>query len=233
MTNLQKLHYINIHTHNLNLNSNIHCIYNLFHTELEIAQINPKNLYSIGIHPWQTENIDILTETEKILKFASLPNIIAIGECGIDKLKGTDLINQTKAFESQAMIAEQLKKPIIIHCVKAFDEIIEIKRKIKPTVSWIIHGYRQSPELAKQLINEGFILSFGEKVLNNEQLTQTLPELLKSNTFFLETDNIDNKAVLNLYSQFSKILAITETSLIEQIATSFENVFKTSINTHK
>ena len=233
MTHLQNLSYINIHTHNLNLNSNIHCIYNLFHTDLEIAKINPKNLYSIGIHPWQTVNINIPIEIEKIQKFASLSNVIAIGECGIDKLKGTDLLDQANAFESQAIIAEQVKKPIIIHCVKAFDEIIEIKRRIKPKVSWIIHGYRQSPELAKQLMNEGFILSFGEKVLNNEELTQALPKLLKNNIFFLETDNIDNKAILNLYSQFSKKLGITETNLVVQIETSFEKVFKTDLNSYK
>jgi len=227
------LNYINIHIHNASLNNNILCITSLFHTELFIAENNSTNFYSIGIHPWQTENIDFAMEIQRILDRASLPNIIAIGECGIDKLKGADLQTQIKIFEAQIDIAEKVQKPLIIHCVKAFDEIIEIKRRKKPKATWIIHGFRQSPELAKQLINEGFILSFGLKALKNEQLTPLLPEILKNNTFFLETDTNESAAIIELYSLISEIIGISEKKLAEQLLVSFENIFKTNVNTYQ
>jgi TatD DNase family protein len=222
--------YFNIHTHNTCQINNIVCIQSLFHSELSITDNNLSNFYSIGIHPWHTENIDIAAESEKISSKAHLNNVVAIGECGIDKLKGADLQSQIKIFELHVAIAEKANKPIIIHCVKAFDEIIEVKRRSKPKVSWIIHGFRQSPELAKQLINEGFILSFGEKALLNEQLAQSLASLLTHNTFFLETDNGESSSIIELYKNISELLGISENNLINQLHNSFESVFKTAVN---
>lgn len=119
--------------------------------------------YSAGIHPW-----DITPHSAALLQelatTATRANVVAIGECGIDKIKSPATIaTQTEIFAAQARIANAVNKPLIIHCVKAHSELIALRRTIKPTVAWILHGFRGNPTLAQQLLKEGFHLSFGEK----------------------------------------------------------------------
>lgn len=119
--------------------------------------------YSAGIHPW-----DITPHSAALLQelatTATRANVVAIGECGIDKMKSPATIaTQTDIFAAQARIANAVNKPLIIHCVKAHNELIALHRTIKPTVAWILHGFRGNPTLAQQLLKEGFHLSFGEK----------------------------------------------------------------------
>jgi TatD DNase family protein len=119
--------------------------------------------YSAGIHPW-----DITPHSAALLQelatTATCANVVAIGECGIDKIKSPATIaTQTEIFAAQARIANAVNKPLIIHCVKAHSELIALHRTITPTVAWILHGFRGNPTLAQQLLKEGFHLSFGEK----------------------------------------------------------------------
>jgi len=90
-------------------------------------------------------------------EIASHPSIVAIGETGLDRLKGPSFDVQIPVFKKHIELSENLGKPVIIHCVKAWEELIQIRRETKPTQSWIIHGYRGKPELTKRLIQEGFL----------------------------------------------------------------------------
>ncbi|QPH38431.1 TatD family hydrolase [Pedobacter endophyticus] len=142
---------------------------------------------SIGLHPWYA----ILENLEMQLKYLSVlakqPNVKLIGECGLDKLKGESLDNQIIIFEKQIAIAEHLQKPIIIHCVKAFAELIEMKEQLKVKVPMIIHGFNKSEEMGKQLLGKGFLLSFGASLLKpNSGVTNLIQQI---DDFFLETDD--------------------------------------------
>ncbi|WP_300796081.1 TatD family hydrolase [uncultured Bacteroides sp.] len=128
---------------------------------------------SIGIHPWYVTVEDIDRQTEWIKQTAKNDKrIIAIGECGTDKLCDTDITLQTEAFHNCIAISEELKLPLIIHSVKTSNEIIRLKSSINPVQPWIIHGFRGKPELAMQYISNGFFLSFG-KSYNTESLKIT------------------------------------------------------------
>ena len=128
---------------------------------------------SIGIHPWYVTAEDIDLQTEWIKQTAKNDRrIIAIGECGTDKLCDTDMTLQTEAFHNCIVISEELKLPLIIHSVKTSNEIIRLKSSISPVQPWIIHGFRGKPELAIQYIRNGFFLSFG-KSYNTESLKIT------------------------------------------------------------
>ena len=59
---------------------------------------------------------------------------LALGECGLDKKVQTPLDLQQEVFERQLTLAEKYKKPVIIHCVAAFQELIAIKKKLKLSV---------------------------------------------------------------------------------------------------
>ncbi|MDE6655144.1 MAG: TatD family hydrolase, partial [Muribaculaceae bacterium] len=49
------------------------------------------------------------------------------------------------------------------HIVRAFPEIIRLRRQEQPTQRWIIHGFRGKPELARELLRHGFDISIGRE----------------------------------------------------------------------
>lgn len=144
--------------------------------------------WSVGLHPW---HLDLFCGSDMRIKediwielvaAAATPQVSAIGECGIDIANGGLLATQMLAFRRQALLAERLRKPLIIHAVKAHDIIVELKKDIAPTQPWIIHGFRNKPSIAEIYIKNGCCLSFGEK-FNEESLRITPPERI-----FAETD---------------------------------------------
>lgn len=119
--------------------------------------------YSAGIHPWNiTEEIPS-EQWQRLEMLAHDSRIAAIGECGVDISKGGPLFRQLQVFKRQIELSERVGKPLIIHCVKAADIILGLKRDLQPQQPWIIHGFRGKPQLARQLTDKGIFLSFGEK----------------------------------------------------------------------
>lgn len=179
---------LNIHSHN-NGEKRLDTIYNTIYPTLPLDK---NYFYSIGIHPWY---IPQQIDWENFRQAAELPHIIAIGEAGIDKIKGPELSIQENIFKTQAYIAEEVKKPLIIHMVKSQEEIIKLHREINPDQKWIIHGFRGKPEQLNQLIQNNIIISFGEHY--NHQA------LVKLNNILVETDdsNTTLEEVLNKISR--------------------------------
>lgn len=139
--------------------------------------------FSIGFHPWYINKETIEQDFLTLQSLAHLPQVKAIGECGLDKLKySLSLTEQILLFKRQIILAEQIKKPLIIHCVKAFDLILSLQKKYKPSQPWIIHGFRGKPNLGKQLWNKNIYTSFGES-FNAETL-----RLCPSKYYLQETD---------------------------------------------
>jgi len=122
----------------------------------------PNQPISVGIHPWCDTPPD--SDTWKSLRYiATLPLTLAIGEAGIDTMHGTlPLAMQMQILFSQASLANELGLPMIIHDVKAHQEIISIRKEINPSRPWIIHGFRSKPSVARMLLDSGCLLSFGE-----------------------------------------------------------------------
>ena len=143
-----------IHTHD---KSRTDAIINIYPHEQPIEGA----YHSVGIHPWHTSNVDDETIT-RLQSLAALPQVLAIGETGLDALKGASIEFQTEIFRLHVSLSEQYQKPLIIHCVKAFNEIIALKKELRPTMPWIIHGFRGKPQLATQLLNNGFYISLGK-----------------------------------------------------------------------
>ena len=170
---------------------------------------------SIGIHPW---TIDTCWKElfSTIKEEASKVNVCAIGECGIDKLKSpvtTEL--QQEVFKAHAQLAEELKKPLIIHCVKGFDEIIALHKDITPGQAWIIHGFRGKPQQAEQLIKNGFHISFGEK-FNSDSLKTTPMEKL-----FVESDE-SNIGIDKIYHRIAEARGCTTEELALSVISNAE-----------
>lgn len=127
-----------------------------------------------GIHPWWTEK---RAEIEKMLhnmpQLLSHKQVIAVGECGLDALRGAPLTEQTDVFKAQIAMAEAAQLPVTLHVVRCFDRILQLHKLLHPTTQWTVHGFRGKPTLAQQLLHAGINLSFGLR--RNEESWQITP----------------------------------------------------------
>lgn len=120
-------------------------------------------LYSVGIHPWETLEAPSEQLWADLERAAELSFVVAIGECGVDTLKGGPVFRQLQVLKRQIELSERLGKPLILHDVKAHDILTGLRRDLAPKQDWVIHGFRGKGSVAKMLLDAGMYLSFGEK----------------------------------------------------------------------
>jgi TatD DNase family protein len=212
--------YFNLHTHQYSNQPDVLELVNQYPQEFD-----PKiPFYSIGIHPlFIDENRlerDLFIVDEKL----SLAECLAVGECGLDKRSQTLFELQQTVFEKQLVMAEKHQKPVVIHCVAAFQELIEIKKRLKISVPMIIHGFSKKVELAKQLIDNGFYLSFGKNLLRNPELKSVFLSIL-NNRFLLETDTIED-GIQEVYVLAAKYKELELIELQAIVNKNYTTIFK-------
>lgn len=210
--------FINIHTHQQLYDAKIEIV-NLFSGNGERS-----NYYSYGIHPWHISE-DYEFELAKIKNLAREKRCLAIGECGLDKLSKQDFKLQQKIFEEHIKIANELQKPLIIHCVKAFNELINCLNLNNNEVPVIIHGFNNNENIARILKDQGFYLSFGKALLGYESNAAKTIKAIGRKHFFLETDDAD-LSIKYVYLKAAELLGIDEEILKLQLLENFKEVFK-------
>jgi TatD DNase family protein len=216
--------YIDIHNHGAKPRQGFFSIENLMAHEEKLPDNEAGLTYSFGIHPWFLTEENNEKQIEKVKNQAGHNNLIAIGEAGFDKLKGPSLEIQRKTFEEQIIIANRYSKPVFIHCVRSWDELMVEYKKLKPSTPWLIHGFRGKNELAQQLISKGMYLSFWiDFVLRPEsaRLIGSLPE----NRIFLETDGAEID-IVQVYRKVAVDMDISVQELKKIIYTNFRKLFK-------
>jgi len=215
--------YINIHTHKQNSKSVsiVNCLSNF-------NQLPASGFYSAGIHPWY-----INTETEKqfieLTSISKQANVLAIGECGLDKLCKTDFALQQTYFIKQIQLAHTLHKPLIIHCVRAYNQVIQILEQQKVQVPVVFHGFNKNKVLAQALIAKGYYLSFGKHLLNISvaETFKTLP----LEQLFLETDDSEME-IEEIYKTAAALKNIDVATLSKQLTKNALLVFKVNFTTY-
>ena len=177
--------FIDLHTHNCAAAE--HTIYNCGTSYTADRSI------SVGMHPWNI-NDNWKSEFTTIAEYAKADNVVAIGECGLDSLKSPAAIElQEEIFKAHILLAEELQKPLIIHCVKAYDRLIALHKELKPQQAWILHGFRGKPQQAVQLIRAGLYLSLGERF--NPDSAKTIP----TDKLFIESDE-SKRPIADIYT---------------------------------
>ena len=147
-----------------------------------------------------------------IASFAKESNVVAIGECGLDMLKSPAPIElQEKIFKAHIELCEELQKPLIIHCVKAYDRLIALHKEFSPKQAWIIHGFRGKPQQAEQFTRAGLYISLGEKF--NAESAKAIP----LEKLFIETDE-STLPITEIYSAAAAAKGMTTGQLAQQIA---------------
>lgn len=151
--------------------------------------------YSLELHPWHLASMaDIETFDTMARQYGNDPQLVAIGECGLDSLCPTPIDLQHAAFLAALRIARQLHKPAVVHCVRLWAEMITDVHTVFPELrtqpdAWrqcpvIVHGFRKGPELARQLLHAGLAISIGTRY--NPLLTDLVPP----DRLYHETDSM-------------------------------------------
>lgn len=225
--------FLDFHTHRIQNNSNIQSILNFIIPEKDddiegfsFEDFPTSQWISAGIHPWYISKNYSNIQLDILKEVAKNQSVKLIGECGLDRTKGVSLHLQEEVFIKQIRIAEELKKPLVIHCVRCFSELLSIKKVVRPKVPMVIHGFNSSLEIAKQLIEKGFYFSLGSAVLTENSNAQALLKVIPIEKLFLETDDSETQ-IEEIYDFTSKSTNIDIQELTELIK---ENYYEICLN---
>ena len=211
--------FINTHTHAQLYDAKIELV------NLAIGASGKPNHYSYGLHPWYIEKENYLHQLKELKIVAHEKRCLAIGECGLDKLSKVDFELQEEVFIEQIRLANQINKPLIIHCVKAFNELINCLNLNDNKVPVIVHGFNNNENIARILINEGIYFSFGKALLGYESNAAKAIKNVGRKNFFLETDDADI-SIKYIYKKATELLGVEEEFIKQQLQSNFETVFK-------
>ena len=216
--------YINLHTHHTP-QATEDCRVIVSHSLLELSSFSkhPHIYYSLGLHPWDEETLTeaSLTKLEQILR--TTPRIIALGEAGLDRVCSTDYSLQLRFFERQIELSETLQLPLIIHLVKSQADLLRLHKLYHPTCPWVIHGFQGKAPVATQLLEKGIYLSFGRH-FHPESLTLALEQ----KRAFLETDDLPNLSIQEVYTHACQALSLDEPTLRTKLYQQAQQLFKVS-----
>ena len=215
--------FVDIHTHRMSVDKGTTRIVCL---DLE-HEVPEDGIYSCGIHPWEVEKADFQEEKMfSILKERlAMPNVVALGEAGLDKIHG-GFEQQMKVFERQIILAENLKKPMILHATKSNNEIITLRKKHQPKQPWILHGFNGTEQDARQLISQGVYLSVGESLLHPDRKIYKSLRFIDLDYLFLET-GVAEIGIETVYEAAAKLLEMDLTALQTKIFSNFAALWKT------
>ncbi len=213
--------YFDVHTHKKYADSDVEFVRNAFH-HLSILQLN--NLpyhFSIGIHPW-----DVLANNEaslhRVETSATHPRCLAIGECGLDYYIKTDRDIQKNIFKEHIRIAEQLSKPLIVHCVRAYHELSALLKNVNVPI--ILHQYTGNTIITESLLlNPNIYFSFGKQLFSLNFDLSSFP-LIPINRILFETDN-SSKHIEDVYEKAALSFDLDFEKLITQIKENYRTIF--------
>jgi len=192
--------FVNIHTHKPE-NGDI-ILLNAFPDALQSSD----KYYSYGIHPWDIDNIDVESQIEIIDKISSENKILALGETGLDRAIKSSMDKQKEIFIKQLDIANKYNLPVIIHCVRTWNDILSIRKNGKYQNPWIFHGYNGNLQTANQIIKAKCYLSFGKLLIINNKLQDVFLKL-PIDHIFLETDD-SNLKIEEVYDKAAELYDI-------------------------
>ncbi len=217
--------FIDIHTHRFISAADILTVRNVFAAQIPGIKGLKEMYFSAGLHPWHIVNLTLENDIFNLEEIAGNPHLLAIGEVGLDRLCEVDFDLQKEAFARQLKIAENVGKPVIIHAVKAFPEIISIYQKYKSKAILIFHGFSGNLQIAEKILKMGFYFSFGRALLNQKSNAYWVFSQIPDACFFLETDD-SGYSIEDIYAEAAKLKGISILEMKKILVSNFEKCFK-------
>lgn len=213
--------YLNIHRHGGDVGGES-AVRSFFPDELPADYAG--GWFSTGLHPWMIEEASLASNLNLVAELA--PRSLAVGEIGLDRRRGPEIDLQIEVFKSQLALAAKHGKPVVIHCVRAFSELIWLAKQpgLKRT-PWIIHGFNAKPMVALEMLGVGMYLSFGAVMAKNprgaaaESLRRTPMDRI-----FLETDESEMR-IEKIYDAAAAVKKVPVADMADAVAANFTAVF--------
>lgn len=180
------------------------------------AQTHAQTIETVGIHPWHAANCD-LAEVEK-----HAPSADAIGEIGLDYACDVPREVQTAVLRAQLTLAEQLEKPVVLHCVRAFEEVMKIVADYR-LKAVIFHGFIGSKEQAQRVLAQGYFLSFGERTFHSPKTIEAL-RITPLLQLFAESDESPTP-IEEIYSRIADLRGVSTEDLDAAAKSNFAKIF--------
>jgi TatD DNase family protein len=218
--------YINIHTHTLaEAQNELHIFNHIVGKDTTFSKY-----FSAGIHPWHVDEKNLDGQLSKLRELVSQANCVAVGECGIDKVQGPDIPTQEKVFREHIKLAIEFNKPLVIHCVKGFQELLKCIKAEKFEGNFIMHGFNSPIEIAFPFLKmTNCYFSFGRALIQDGSNAEILIKMLPLDRLFLETDAKEIN-IKNIYDAAIVINSISELVITEQIISNYKKVFVNGLN---
>lgn len=170
----------------------------------------------VGVHPWHALGGDITVVEEGIT------TADAVGEIGLDFACDTPHEEQEQIFRAQLALAEQHQKPVVLHCVRAFEEVMRILRDFHlPAV--IFHGFIGSTEQAQHAVKQGYYLSFGERTFRSPKTIRAMRYTPLSH-LFVESDE-STTPIEDIYARIAELRGVDIATLTEATQANFDKIF--------
>ncbi len=170
---------------------------------------------TVGVHPWHAAEC-ALPSAEEIMKAD------AVGEIGLDKACGVDFEMQQALFVKQLELAERFEKPVVLHCVRAFEEVMTLLER-HTLRAVLFHGFIGSREQASRAVKKGYYLSFGARTEGSNKTIEALRET-PLERLFVETDEADT-TIEAMYQKIARLRGITTAELEEATAENYKRIF--------
>jgi TatD DNase family protein len=216
--------YINIHCHSAEPDVLVSVVNQLIDPEGKLQPPKVNFLYkSVGLHPWYLNESTFENQIVLLEELLKSGEYFAIGECGLDRLKGPAMPIQKRAFLAQVELAQRFSLPMILHLVKTHADILHLKKQIPDHLKLIIHGFTGNVIQMEQLTEAGFYLSFGEKLLKSNEKLEKAFRKCPLNQLFLETDT-SNISIASVYQKASSLKGIELDKLVSQIKINFDKI---------
>ena len=220
--------YVNIHTHHVGEGINILDVGEgkaWVEKEKRRELVEGQNVfYSVGVHPMKLNELgeSVFVGIEDTVR---IKKVIAIGECGLDRRSPICMKTQEEILEVQVRLAEELCKPLIIHCVKAYSELIAVRKRKKSSVPWIVHGYNNNERILRQLLDCEFYISVGAALSDSRSNAFQLLRMIPAERLFLENDDKEVEISV-IYETASAILGVDVETMKEITGNNYNKVFR-------
>jgi TatD DNase family protein len=212
------MNYINIHTHHI-----IGTGFQIVNQQPPFVNEDQHRFYSAGIHPWYIHQNNWQHDLLQLKNRLQHKNVLALGECGLDKICETPFLLQKEVFAAQVQLANIIQKPLLLHVVKAHQDVLQILQQQHNQVPVIFHGFNNSERVAQQLLQSGAYLSFG-KAVQHPRIASLIPKIA-ADRFFLETDDAAVE-ISTLYKTVADLRNISVEALSLQLQNNAKHIFK-------
>jgi len=224
-----KIPFINIHKHGVARSPDELAVSNIFPGDLDKCIRNADMFFSVGIHPWYIRRERLAMEFALMEEALGQKNIVAVGETGLDRKVDIPFDLQKEVFIRQLHLAARFEKPVVIHCVKAFPDIISIVKKERFKGKVIFHGFNANRQIMESLLKNDFFLSFGHALLNEKTNAAKLFAGIPDDRFFLETDESE-VGIKMIYQRAADLKGTTVENIRSMVSDNFSQCFNNRIN---